>query len=338
MNKPLILAFFCAASVPPALAIDTDSENVFSVCFFSSQAAKSLSKYTSYQNYEIDGSYITLDEDFWAAARRVMVDLEAFAPIPLVTFGVDASKLGQDIALITSEPGVESDRIIPGLTATMLFGNDFIVRLNSKYSPNSYDAFMVVLMHEIGHFRMMRYLSHREYKKIPTILKELHADFLAGWFSAYIQDNHYKGKKNFRELGRKIFSEFGDVDEGSPQHHGSSEQRLTAFTFGWEVYASQRKMNALDIITGRPGYSNIPKLVAAERLVMRKLFSNHHLDADHLVSKHFFGPDSIPDGDSPASEVIAYGFVFPVDIDSIEKNVDLRPLYNAVKLNIPTSN
>lgn len=225
-------------------AVSTHSKEVFNVCFFSSDSAKKLHRFSSYQDYEIDGLHIALEDDFLAAARRVS-NLEAFSPIPLVIFGVSGS-LSQDIGFITSEPGVEESNIVPGLTATMLFGNDFIKKLDLTYGPKSHDAFMVVLMHETGHYRMMRYLSHSKYKSIPTILKELHADFMAGWFTAYIQDTHYDGKKRYRNIGLEMFSHFGDLDTNDNQHHGTSIQRSTAFAFGWEVYLSQKYLDDLD--------------------------------------------------------------------------------------------
>lgn len=336
MYKKAFLMLLYAVISCPVSAIDFSSEEVFNVCFFAPNGAEKLKKYSSYREYDIDGSYITLDDDFWAAARRVMVDLEAFSLVPLVIFGVDASKLDHDIALISSEPGVEPENIIPGLTATILFDNDFIKRLNSKYSPNSYDAFMVVLMHEVGHFRMMRYIPHRDYKKIPTVLKELHADFLAGWFSAYIQKTHYDGNRNLRSVGLKVFSDFGDLDKGAQLSHGNPEQRSAAFAFGWEVYSAQGKLDGLDVILGRPGVSNIAKLAAAERLVMTKLFSNYQIDADELVGRHFFGPDSISGKNDDISLIVNYGAIFEVDMASIQKRIDLKPFFMAVQSNSPT--
>ncbi|AZQ84942.1 hypothetical protein EKO29_13660 [Colwellia sp. Arc7-635] len=333
----IIVLFLGLFTCQQPLAVDSSSKEMFNVCSFSSNAAQSVKNYSGYNNFKLNGVALSGDQEMWAAARRVMVDLEVVTPIPLVAFGLKSSDKTKNMALISSEAGVDIEDRMPGLTATMLFDSDFIKSVNEKYSPKSYDAFLLVLLHEIGHFRMMRYLSHNEFRQIPTIKRELHADFMAGWFSAYIQDVHYEGKKNLRDIGIALYSDFGDNDVNNKDHHGTPLQRSTSFAFGWEFYTVTADMVQVDEILGRNGVSKFSRLAFAEHTIIKYLFGKHVEKSNELVQKHFFGPNSVPEEvDSPfafeknfITHLVGLGTTANLDIESIRKKVDLSPLENA---------
>jgi len=84
-------------------------------------------------------------------------------------------------------------------------------------------AVVGVLAHEFAHV-----LQYVRGNNLPTKLKELHADFLAGY---------YLGRKQLmsgavERFARALF-EMGDFDFWNPNHHGTPQERVQAMSAGY---------------------------------------------------------------------------------------------------------
>jgi hypothetical protein len=96
--------------------------------------------------------------------------------------------------------------------------------INMLYEKNEDFGVPSVLAHEFAH--ICQFKKGLKYDK--TMWTELHADFMAGWFTAH--------RSRFRQQNLleswNAFFELGDNDFTSEGHHGTSEERAAAFTAG----------------------------------------------------------------------------------------------------------
>lgn len=67
-------------------------------------------------------------------------------------------------------------------------------------------------------------------------LPELHADFMSGWYTG-IRAFQLPGQVNLAEISKEMF-DIGDVDFKSPQHHGTPQERLSAYSAGADLSIS----------------------------------------------------------------------------------------------------
>lgn len=238
----LTLCFFL---FQPHVAIgseEIDKKSIYNICFFDENVQRDMTGFTSYteiEDYYSGDIFQDFEADGTGAALRTIIFLEAHIT-PIVTFAYKGAPNTSNMALITSESGAEKDDEIPGLTATMLFDEDFVRKINSKFSPEKQHAFLIVQLHEIAHYRMMRYFSHFEYARVRPILRELHADFMAGWFASYIQHHHYKDEVDLKNLGANMFRSFGSRGKLiKSASHGTGKHRQNSFLAGFQYYRAQ---------------------------------------------------------------------------------------------------
>lgn len=93
-------------------------------------------------------------------------------------------------------------------------------------------AVAAVLAHEYGHVLQLAYNSKLNWK-----YRELHADFLAGYYlrtKAYVT---YQDLNNFA----KVFFDLGDDNFWSEGHHGTNTERLNAFKAGYNCNCSNAR-------------------------------------------------------------------------------------------------
>lgn len=88
-----------------------------------------------------------------------------------------------------------------------------------------------IMAHEFAHIRQFHDGRLTEYE---TSIRELHADFLAGW---YMQKRRMLMPTDITPALRAFF-ERGDYEFNSEQHHGTPEQRLAAVSAGVSSGAS----------------------------------------------------------------------------------------------------
>jgi hypothetical protein len=81
-----------------------------------------------------------------------------------------------------------------------------------------------IFAHEFAHIRQIR---DRRLAEVATPVRELHADYLAGW---YLAQRGFLSPAVAPAL--QSFFEKGDYGYFSPNHHGTPEQRLRAIMSG----------------------------------------------------------------------------------------------------------
>jgi predicted metalloprotease len=127
--------------------------------------------------------------------------------------------------------------LLPERRGTVLMG----MRLFSRYMTNG-DAGMTVIAicaHEFGHIHQMQSTYNAQLSRLDETAKpvELHADFLAGFFLANRKEEH--PDLELQGVGA-TFDRMGDTDFNSPQHHGTSHERIAAITAGYRFGRSGR--------------------------------------------------------------------------------------------------
>ena len=112
---------------------------------------------------------------------------------------------------------------------SILFGKKLLKAEMADVKPGKPNFVVTAIMaHELAHTLQ----GLRNYP-LPTVHRELHADFLAGWAVKYLQR---VGAPDVDET--KIFGSFynkGDVEFNNEQHHGTKKERLKAFLEGFEI-------------------------------------------------------------------------------------------------------
>ncbi|HKQ03981.1 MAG TPA: hypothetical protein VJ464_02535 [Blastocatellia bacterium] len=81
-----------------------------------------------------------------------------------------------------------------------------------------------VMAHEFAHILQIAMQS-----RLPGKLRELHADFMAGY---YLARKSYIAPTNIRAFAQSLF-EKGDYDFWSPSHHGTPQERVGAMLAGY---------------------------------------------------------------------------------------------------------
>jgi hypothetical protein len=112
---------------------------------------------------------------------------------------------------------------------SILFGKKLLKAEMAGAKPGEPNFVVTAIMaHELGHTLQ----GLRNYP-LPTVYKELHADFMAGWTVKHLQR---VGAPNVDVT--KIFGSFynrGDVEFNNEEHHGTRKERLNAFLEGFEI-------------------------------------------------------------------------------------------------------
>lgn len=119
---------------------------------------------------------------------------------------------------------------------TVLIGRHLILeeqRRSSEYWGTSVTMFMA---HEFAHIH--------QYKKnlnLPVRQRELHADFMAGWYLGETNRRTGGSFANMEFAARSLFAK-GDYEYNAANAHGSPEQRVGALLAGYKVGLARRPL------------------------------------------------------------------------------------------------
>jgi hypothetical protein len=108
---------------------------------------------------------------------------------------------------------------------TVLFGKKLFER---EYAKGRF-GIPTTIAHEFAH--IMQY--KRKFPAMTTKWQELHADFLAGWFTAH-RARFWPDNSDPNVSARTVY-ESGDYQFNNPQHHGTREERFAAFRAGYRL-------------------------------------------------------------------------------------------------------
>lgn len=137
-----------------------------------------------------------------------------------------------------------------GCNGTIELGKELLIFEYKKKGPSSglsIGKYMImsILAHEFAHIYQY---SHPELKFKNSVVQEIHADMLAGWYiTKYLVDNIPESETNLLSENwikiQNIYSDLtisfgwmGDRDYWSQQHHGNYLTRGMAFREGWKDY------------------------------------------------------------------------------------------------------
>lgn len=115
---------------------------------------------------------------------------------------------------------------------TVLYGKKLLER---EYRKGRF-GIPTTIAHEFAH--IMQY--KRKFPAMTTKWQELHADYLAGWFTAH-RARFWPDNSN-PEISAKSVYDSGDYEFNNPQHHGTKEERFAAFREGYRL----NKQNVAD--------------------------------------------------------------------------------------------
>jgi hypothetical protein len=137
-----------------------------------------------------------------------------------------------------------TDRTLAGNgPGTVLMGKNFF-RIIMTQTQDSGLALITMCAHEFGHIHQYSSSYRPDLEGLDRTVKplELHADFLAGFYLADRKAEH--PEFNLQTVG-VVFEQIGDTHFSSPQHHGTSAERLAAITAGFEFgKTSGRRIDA----------------------------------------------------------------------------------------------
>jgi hypothetical protein len=135
---------------------------------------------------------------------------------------------------------------------TIELGKNLLLSEFKKTGPtygHAIGKYMVIaiMAHEFAH--VFQY-SHPELKFQNSVVQEIHADMLAGWYMAkYFVDNTPASERyslsydsKLKEINTEMtisFGLMGDKGYWSQQHHGNYMTRSAAYREGWNVYKIQ---------------------------------------------------------------------------------------------------
>lgn len=119
----------------------------------------------------------------------------------------------------------------------VFFGTDLIRSQYNFISKRGY-AIPSIISHEYAHI-----LQYKLRFPFTGKWQELHADFLAGWYTAH---RSRFMPQNIRESMTTFFDN-GDNEVNSPQHHGSSLEREEAFLAGVKLNQQNGFMTGTDV-------------------------------------------------------------------------------------------
>ncbi len=96
----------------------------------------------------------------------------------------------------------------------------------SNYPAAGEAGLMAIMAHEMGHLVQYQLGLRASVQKY----QELHADFISGWYMAWRQANIW-GFDIVTEAAVQM-AKVGDFDFHNPDHHGTPQERITAFSAG----------------------------------------------------------------------------------------------------------
>lgn len=120
---------------------------------------------------------------------------------------------------------------------TVVFGKELMTTELQKTGPSTNFTIPAIMAHEFTHILQFKTGEH-----LPTMLAELEADYMAGWYME--RRDRQSGWSSYSVMqGLQDFYDHGDYDFNEPDHHGTPEQRMASFRRGFQT-GSQPLMSA----------------------------------------------------------------------------------------------
>jgi len=134
-----------------------------------------------------------------------------------------------------------------GANGTVLFGQGMLAMLRGG-QENPDVSVAAVCAHEFGHILQFRHglTDQLQSGQSTTKRAELQADFFAGYFAGVRKHQ----KPSFpAAVFAMTFYNFGDTDFSKPSHHGTSDERASALSHGFQsAFNDKRSLSeAIDI-------------------------------------------------------------------------------------------
>ena len=136
-----------------------------------------------------------------------------------------------------------------GASGTVLFGKGMLELLRGG-QENRDVSVAAVCAHEFGHILQFRHGLTNQLQSGQSTTKraELQADFFAGYFAGVRKHQ----KPSFpAAVFAMTFYKFGDTNFNKPSHHGTSDERAAALSYGFQTSFNDKKSlpEAIDIST-----------------------------------------------------------------------------------------
>ncbi len=133
--------------------------------------------------------------------------------------GPNAFAIGQAVPQVLNQFQIKPEQSRDGM---VFFGMNL---MQAEYKSEFGTGYAVpsIIAHEYAH--IMQFKSRFS---LGIKWQELHADYLAGWFTGH-RRRHYP--QNIDESIKSFFSK-GDYDFNNSQHHGTPQERMSAFVAG----------------------------------------------------------------------------------------------------------
>lgn len=145
---------------------------------------------------------------------------EVFGVRPGLSFFVEPPAMGGN-AFAT-----EQRFFSPAHDGTVLMGMRLMQGEMDSPDGNGQHRITCVMAHEYGHIYQV---TRPNLRAMPQTWRELHADFMAGWYIGY---RSVEGLRIGAETSDTLFAK-GDYAFNDPNHHGIPQQRLIMALEGW---------------------------------------------------------------------------------------------------------
>lgn len=122
----------------------------------------------------------------------------------------------------------------------IILGLRLYERFSSSYHDKAFSAYTGVIAHELAHAKQYHVGG---LSSLENFQKELHADYLAGYYIGYLQKIEL-ANQNDAEIYFDMFYSLGDKDFFSSDHHGTPAQRKNATVEGWKVGKELHSINS----------------------------------------------------------------------------------------------
>jgi len=230
----------------------------------------------------------------------------------------------------------------PGFTdGSVVMGSNLLV--NEFRSSGSGVNFSItgILAHEVAHI-----LQFRLNEQLSTNLKEIEADYMAGWFMSQLSrlPNGYVWNAQAAQQNLLSFYSKGDVEFNSPNHHGTPEERAAAVQAGFtQINNSVRTAfaHAHDYVNNGPETSQpTPKPQAEERgdfcPALKSLISSAYSNFVSIRGQRDSGADNYQSRKSlPASNCSIIRTDFNCDFKEDASDGDFKELVSKVSKCLP---
>ena len=163
-------------------------------------------------------------------------------------FGVNPNMFVFDDSGSPNAIAVPDAQTLQGYTGSVFFGRE-LLRDELWASEKGEAAVAGIMAHEFAHI-----LQAKNGSRLRTPARELHADYMAGY---YLGRKAYLVPSGVENFAKSLF-EKGDYNFTSPQHHGTPEQRVAALQAGYS------NATASLAIAYRNGENFVRELVAGE--------------------------------------------------------------------------